>query len=155
MAMDRGRNLLSAENYSFSGFFTLTMRIYGYLLSAERFSIFLPFFRSFIPYISAYSSYTYITHRSLWLTEKTMLKNLSAVAQHIQQLIGSHSLTLRWLWWEAHRGGGAMGNTFRGTVYVVIRLKKNAVNKLFVCFHHRIRERITITSPHTDSLGCT
>lgn len=133
MAMGRRRNLLSAENYPFSGFFTITMRIYGYLLSAERFSIFLPLFKSFIPYISAYSSYTYITHRSLWLREKTMLKKLSAVAQHIQQLIGSHSLTLRWLWWEAHRGGGAMGNTSRGAVVTSIRIK-SAVNKLPVYF---------------------
>lgn len=53
-------------------------------------------FRGFIPYRSAHSAYTYNTHKPLWLSEKTMLKKLSAVSQHIQQLTGCCDLTLRW-----------------------------------------------------------
>ena len=70
-----------------------------YLLSAERLSISLTIFRGFIPYISEHSSHTYNTHNPLWLSEKTMLKKLSAVIQHIQQLTGSHNETLWRLWW--------------------------------------------------------
>ena len=69
-----------------------------YLLSAEKLCISLTFFRGFVPYISAHSSHTYNTHKPLWLSERTTLKKLSAVDQHIQQLIGCHSLSLRLLW---------------------------------------------------------
>jgi hypothetical protein len=69
-----------------------------YLLSAEQLCISLTLFRGFVPCISAHSLHTYNTHKPLWLSEKTMLRKLSAVDQHIQQLIGCHSFSLRLPW---------------------------------------------------------
>jgi len=57
MAMDRARDVLSAEQLCIS----------------------LTLFRGFVPSISAHSSHTYNTYKPLCLSEKTMLKKLSAV----------------------------------------------------------------------------
>ncbi|MGB6281778.1 MAG: hypothetical protein WBF55_05990 [Syntrophobacteria bacterium] len=98
MAMDRARDVLSAEYTAFSGKIPIVIAKNDYLLSAEQLCISLTLFRGFVPSISAHSSHTYNTHKPLCLSEKTMLKKLSAVNQNIQQLIGCHSLSLRLLW---------------------------------------------------------
>jgi hypothetical protein len=80
-------DMLNVENTSSTLQTSMVDTKNGYMLNVEVFPISLTFCEGLSP-IYQHTQHTHTTHtKSLWLTEKTMLKKTSTYNQHFQHLL--------------------------------------------------------------------